>query len=49
MRKIYSTVGYCNCGYEIRIEFIPTGFKWIYKYFDMDHDEIMSVRLVETK
>jgi hypothetical protein len=36
----YSKVGYCNCGYEIWIEFLPSGFKWIYRFFDMDHNEI---------
>ena len=40
MSKIYSKVGYCNCGYEIWIEFLPSGFKWIYRFFDFDHNEI---------
>ena len=40
MSKIYSKVGYCNCGYEIWIEFLPSGFKWVYRFFDMDHNEI---------
>jgi hypothetical protein len=38
MSNIYSAKGYCNCGYEIWIEFIPTGFQWIYKYFDMEYN-----------
>ena len=40
MSKIYSKVGYCNCGYEIWIEYLPSEFKWIYRFFDMDHNEI---------
>ena len=40
MSKVYSKAGYCKCGYELWIEFIPTGFNWIYRYFDMDHNEI---------
>jgi len=40
MSKIYSKVGYCNCGYEIRIEYLPSDLKWIYRFFDMDHNKI---------
>ena len=40
MSKIYSKVGYCNCGYEIWIEYLPNANKWIYRFFDMDHNEI---------
>ena len=40
MSKIYSKVGYCDCGYEIWIEYLPSVDKWIYRFFDMDHNEI---------
>ena len=40
MSKIYSKVGYCNCGYEIWIEYFPSRVNWIHRFFDMDHNEI---------
>jgi len=40
VKKIHSKVGYCKCGYDARMEFLPSGFKWIYRVFDMDHNEI---------
>jgi len=42
MSKIYSKVGYCHCGDEIWIEFLPSGNKWIYRFFDMNHNEIIE-------
>jgi len=40
MSKIYSKVGYCKCGDEIWIEFIPSGDQWIFRFFDLNHNEI---------
>ena len=40
MSKIYSKVGYCSCGDEIWIEFLPSDNKWIYRFFDQNHNEI---------
>ena len=40
MSKIYSKVGYCKCGDEIWIEFLPSGGQWNFRFFDLDHNEI---------
>ena len=40
MSKIYSKVGYCQCGDEIWIEFLPRGNKWICRFFDLNHKDI---------
>ncbi len=37
---IQSFVGYCRCGCEIWIEYLWTGAEWIYRYFDLDSNEI---------
>jgi len=38
--KINSNVGYCRCGAEVWIEFLTSGNKWIFRYFDNNHNEI---------
>lgn len=40
MSKIYSNPGYCQCGHEIWIEYLPSGNHWIYRFFDLNHREI---------
>jgi hypothetical protein len=40
MSKINSKVGYCKCGDEIWIEFLPSDNKWLFRFFDMNHNEI---------
>jgi hypothetical protein len=40
MSKIYSNVGYCPCGDEIWIEYLPGGNKWFHRFFDLNHREI---------
>jgi hypothetical protein len=40
MSKIYSNVGYCPCGDEIWIEYLPMGGTWIHRFFDPDYREI---------
>jgi len=39
MSIIYRKVGCCKCGDEIWMEFLPTGNKWIYRFFDLNHNE----------
>ncbi len=38
---IYSSVGYCACGYEIWIEYLHDNRGWTCRYFDSDHREIV--------
>ncbi|MFC1829249.1 hypothetical protein ACFL0O_06535 [Thermodesulfobacteriota bacterium] len=42
MSKIHSSVGYCNCGQEIWIEYLPIGSKWTCRFFDPNHREIQE-------
>jgi len=38
--KINSKVGYCQCGSEIWIEYLPRGNKWTFRFSDLNHQEI---------
>jgi hypothetical protein len=40
MSKIYNYAGYCLCGDEIWIEYLPSGSTWIYRFFDQNQKEI---------
>jgi hypothetical protein len=37
---VYSTTGYCHCGYEVWIEFLWDGQKWIHRFSDEHLNEI---------
>ena len=40
MSKIYSNVGYCPCGEEVWIEYLPSGNKWFHRFFELNQREI---------
>ena len=37
---VYSKPGYCQCGYEIWVEFLWNGQEWIYRFSDVNLQEI---------
>lgn len=42
MSKIQSSVGYCHCGQEIWIEYLPVASKWISRFSDPNFREIQE-------
>ncbi len=40
MSKVYSNVGYCQCGCEIWIEYLQSGNKWACRFSDNHIQEI---------
>jgi transcription elongation factor Elf1 len=41
---VYSSVGYCECGYEVWIEYLWNGKEWYQRFFDVNHHEIETCR-----
>ncbi|SMC21276.1 hypothetical protein SAMN02746041_01160 [Desulfacinum hydrothermale DSM 13146] len=38
---VYSTVGYCACGFQVWIEYLVSSDRtWTYRFFDDEHREI---------
>ncbi|MBW1980836.1 MAG: hypothetical protein JRJ12_06405 [Deltaproteobacteria bacterium] len=37
---INSKLGYCQCGYEVWIEYLWTGKEWMQRFFDLNLQEI---------
>ena len=33
--------GYCECGYEVWIEYLRQGDEWTCRYLDINHQEIL--------
>gem|GEM_PF-908924 len=40
LTMVYSYVGYCQCGYEVWIEYLRYGTGWFHRFFDSNHQEI---------
>lgn len=37
---VYSNPGYCQCGYEVWIEFLWNGEEWTHRFHDSENQEI---------
>lgn len=36
---VYSSVGYCQCGHEVWIEYLWDGTEWKHRFSDQNHQE----------
>jgi ssDNA-binding Zn-finger/Zn-ribbon topoisomerase 1 len=42
LTMVYGYVGYCQCGYEVWIEYLRDGTGWFLRFFDANHQEIYN-------